>query len=51
MQQGLFGKLFGFGTLVFKGSGGTRTTCSDIEAPFEFYKRVQEQVAAAQKRK
>lgn len=50
MQQGLFGKLFGYGTLVFKGSGGTCRTCSNIEAPFDFYKRVQEQVAAAQQR-
>lgn len=51
MQQGLFGKLFGYGTLDFNGSGGTRRTCSNIEAPFDFYKRVQEQVAAAQDRK
>jgi len=51
MQQGLFGKLFGYETLDFKGSGGTRRTRSNIEAPFDFYKRVQEQVAAAQDRK
>jgi uncharacterized membrane protein YdbT with pleckstrin-like domain len=51
MQQGLFGKLFGYGTLVFKGSGGTRRTCNNIEAPFDYYKRVQEQVAAAHERK
>jgi len=43
--------VFGYGTLVFKGSGGTRRRCKNIEAPFEFYKRVQEQVAAAQKQK
>lgn len=49
MQQGLFGKIFGYGTLVFKGSGGTRRTCKSMELPFDFYKRVQEQVAAAQK--
>ncbi len=51
MQQGLFGKMFGYGTLVFKGSGGTRRTCNHIQAPFDFYKRVQEQVSAAQERK
>lgn len=51
MRQGVFGKLFGYGTLIFKGSGGTHRTCRDIEAPFDFYKRVQEQVAAAQARK
>jgi membrane protein YdbS with pleckstrin-like domain len=49
MKQGLFGKIFGYGTLVFKGSGGTRRMCKNIESPFDFYKRVQEQVAAAQK--
>jgi uncharacterized membrane protein YdbT with pleckstrin-like domain len=49
MQQGVFGKLFGYGTLVFKGSGGTRRSCRNMESPFEFYKKVQEQVAAAQK--
>ncbi len=45
VQQGLFGRLFGYGTLVFRGSGGTRRSCKDIENPFAFYKRVQEQVA------
>jgi uncharacterized membrane protein YdbT with pleckstrin-like domain len=48
MEQGLFGKIFGYGSLVFKGSGGTRRTCKNIEAPFDFYRRVQEQVAIAQ---
>ena len=51
MFQRLFGKLFGYGTLVFKGSGGTRRTCESIEHPFDFYKRVQEQVAISQGRK
>ncbi len=51
MQQDLFGKIFGYGTLVFKDSGGTRRRCKSIEAPFDFYKRVQEQVAIAQQRK
>ncbi len=51
VQQGLLGKVFGWGTLVFKGSGGTRRTCANIEAPFDFYKRVREQVAATQQSK
>ena len=51
MEQGLFGKIFGYGTLVFKGSGGTRRACKSIEEPFKFYKRVQEQVAVAQQHK
>lgn len=48
LEQDLFGKLFGYGTLVFNGSGGTKRTCKNIENPFGFYKRVQEQVAHAQ---
>jgi hypothetical protein len=51
MKQGLFGKLFGYGTVVLKGSGGTRRECGSIEAPFAFYRRVQEQVAVAQGRR
>jgi uncharacterized membrane protein YdbT with pleckstrin-like domain len=51
LEQGLFGKIFGYGTVVFKGSGGTRRTCKSIEDPFDFYKRVQEQVAIAQQHK
>ncbi len=49
VDQGLLGKIFGFGTLVLTGSGGTRRTCKNIEEPFEFYKHVQVQVALAQK--
>jgi hypothetical protein len=51
VEQRLFGKLFGCGTLVFKGSGGTKCTCRNIENPLIFYKRVQEQVALAQQHK
>lgn len=51
MEQGLFGKIFGYGTLIFKGSGGTRRECGNIEAPFDFYRKVQEQVAVAQQPK
>lgn len=51
IEQGLFGKLFGYGTVVFKGSGGTVRVCKHIEAPFAFYKLIQEQVALAQKHK
>lgn len=48
LEQTLFGRLFGYGTLVFKGSGGTRRTCEHIENPVGFHRRVQEQVALAQ---
>lgn len=49
IERTLFGRIFGYGTLVFKGSGGTRRTCANIENPMEFYRRVQEQVALAQR--
>ncbi len=49
IEQGIFGKMFGFGTLVTIGSGGTCRACVNIAEPFDFYKRVQEQVALAQK--
>jgi hypothetical protein len=50
LQQCFFGKILGYGSLVFKGSGGTLGACKNSEAPFDFYRRVQEQVAGAQKR-
>ena len=50
IEHTLFGRLIGYGTLVFKGSGGTRRTCSCIEEPTDFYRQVQEQVARAQHR-
>ncbi|HXG11584.1 MAG TPA: PH domain-containing protein [Gemmataceae bacterium] len=48
LEQEIFGKLFGFGSLVTIGSGGTRRTCANIADPFDFYKRVQEQVRMVQ---
>ena len=49
VEQGIVGKLFGFGSLVAVGSGGTQRTYENIADPFGFYKRVQQQVALAQK--
>jgi uncharacterized membrane protein YdbT with pleckstrin-like domain len=49
VKQGIVGKIFGFGTLVAVGSGGTRRACATIAEPFDFYRRVQEQVARVQK--
>jgi membrane protein YdbS with pleckstrin-like domain len=48
VAQGLFGSIFGYGTVVLTGSGGTKRRCLDIHNPMGFYKRVQEQVAYAQ---
>jgi uncharacterized membrane protein YdbT with pleckstrin-like domain len=45
VDQGAFGKMFGYGTVVVKGTGGSEIECKDIGAPFLFSSRVQEQVA------
>jgi len=48
VEQDLSGKLFGYGTIVISGTGGTHERFKGIEAPFEFRKQVQEQVALVQ---
>ena len=44
VEQGIFGRLLDYGTIVVKGTGGTSNPFKTIEAPFEFRKKVQEQV-------
>ena len=50
VEQGILGKIFGFGSLVAIGTGGTRRACESIVEPFDFYKSVQEQVARVQQK-
>ena len=45
VDQGLVGRLLGFGTLVIVGTGGSPETLPGIEAPFEFRRRVHAQIA------
>lgn len=45
VNQGIFGRIFGYGTLVITGSGGTREVFHRIAMPLEFRKRVQEEIA------
>src|SRR5262249_42738688 len=42
VDQGAFGKMFGYGTVVVKGTGGSEIECKDIGAPFLFSSRVQD---------
>ena len=42
VNQGLIEKLFGCGTVVIKGSGGTTIEFTDIDKPFEFRKQYAE---------
>lgn len=42
VDQGVFGCIFGFGTITIIGTGGTRESFPDIAQPTEFRKRFQE---------
>ncbi len=41
VNQGLGGKLFGYGEIVITGSGGTKEQFSGIQSPFDFRRAVQ----------
>ena len=41
VNQGLVGKLLGYGEIVITGSGGTKEPFAGIQAPFEFRRAVQ----------
>lgn len=47
VDQGILGRILGYGTIVVGGTGGTRGAFHKISAPLEFRKRVQEQIASA----
>jgi len=49
VDQGIFGRIFNYGTIVVRGTGGTGEPFSKIDAPFEFRKKVQEQIAIKQR--
>jgi uncharacterized membrane protein YdbT with pleckstrin-like domain len=44
--QGLDGRLFGYGSIVVTGTGGSREVIQNIDKPFDFYRPLQEQLAA-----
>ncbi len=45
VDQGLLGRLLGFGTIIVTGTGGTKERFDGIALPLEFRKQVQAQVA------
>jgi len=51
LNQGILGRIFGYGTIVVTGSGGTKEHFHKISAPLELRKRAQEQIAAVQESK
>jgi uncharacterized membrane protein YdbT with pleckstrin-like domain len=48
VDQGFAGKLWGYGTIVLSGTGGSHEPFQNITDPFEFRKQVQEQIARVQ---
>src|SRR2546422_7700643 len=49
VEQGLGGRLFGYGTIIVTGTGGTHERFTAIADPLEIRKQVQEQIATAQR--
>lgn len=49
--QSILGRIFGFGRLVVKGTGGTRNSFYGVKNPIEFRKQVQTQVELVQNSK
>jgi len=48
VNQGILGRILGFGSITVSGTGGTKDPFHKIDAPLEFRKKVQEQIAAVQ---
>jgi uncharacterized membrane protein YdbT with pleckstrin-like domain len=48
VDQGVAGKLWGYGTIILSGTGGSHEPFQNITDPFEFRKQVQEQIARVQ---
>lgn len=45
VDQGILGRIFGYGTIIVTGTGGTKEPFRSIAAPLEFRRRVQQQAA------
>jgi len=48
VEQGIIGRMLGFGSIVITGTGGAKSPFRKISAPLEFRKSVQEQIARVQ---
>jgi len=48
VNQGILGRIFGFGSIMVSGTGGTKDPFHKIDAPLEFRRKVQEQIAVVQ---
>ena len=50
VDQSIFGRLFGFGTLIVNGTGGGKTPIPSIDSPLEFRRNAMETIDASQSR-
>lgn len=48
VDQSLFGRILGYGTIVIVGSGGTKQAFPSVNAPFELRKRVVEEIGLSE---
>ena len=48
VNQGILGRILGFGSITVSGTGGTKDPFHKIAAPLEFRKKAQEQIASVQ---
>ena len=48
VSQGILGRILGFGSITVGGTGGTKDPFHKIDAPLEFRKKAQEQIASVQ---
>ena len=48
VDQGILGRIFGYGTIIVTGTGGTKEIFRNIAAPLEFRRMVQQVTAGGQ---
>jgi len=51
VDQGMIGRMFGFGTLMITGTGGTQEVFSGISDPLQFRRQIQSQIIAQEERR
>ncbi len=51
VDQGVLGRLLGFGTITITGTGGTQEVFSGISEPLEFRRQIQSQISAQEDRR
>jgi uncharacterized membrane protein YdbT with pleckstrin-like domain len=51
VDQGVLGRMLGYGTVIVTGTGGSKELFPCMSAPFEFQKKVQEQIEAIRDQK